>query len=439
LSKFTDRIRHAWNAFVFMNQNYQSIATSGELGPVATYRPERPRLRYVGDKTIIAAIYTRIANDAASIPIRHVKLNDNSLYQEDMSSGLNDCLTVSANIDQGATMFKLDCIQSLFDWGVIAIVPVDTTLNPLATGGYDVTSMRVGQVMQWYPKYVYVRVYNERKGIREDILLPKNMVAIVENPFYSIMNEPSSTLQRLIKTLTLLDVVDEQSASGKLDIIIQLPYSLKNEMKKAEADRRRKEIEFQLKGSQLGIAYTDATERVIQLNRPVENNLMNRVEYLTKMLYGQLGLDDTIMNNTAEEKVMTLYYSRSIEPLLTAITEAMKRTFLTKTARTQGQSVIYIRDPFKLVPVSELAEIADKFTRNEILTSNEFRSVVGFRPSKDKKADMLLNKNIPVAAAQLPSSTPSPVPRRPRQPALAPYPPLPAITRGVTSQNGTNT
>jgi hypothetical protein len=374
-----------------------------------------------------------------------VRLDANRQYQEDITSGLNDCLTVEANVDQGARQFRQDLVQTLFDEGVAAILPVDTTLNPLTTGGYDVNSMRVGRVMQWYPRHVLVRAYNDspKKGLQEDVLVPKSMVAIVENPLYTVMNEPNSTLQRLLRKLNLLDAVDDQSASGQLDLIIQLPYVIKTEARRAEADKRLKEIEFQLKGSQYGIAYVDGTEKVTQLNRPAENNLMGQVEYLTKMLYGQLGLTEEVMNGTADETTMIGYYNRSIEPVLGAITEAIIRTFLTKTARSQGQSVIYIKNPFTLVPVKELAEIADKFTRNEVLSSNDMRSVIGFRPSTDPKADKLLNKNLPIdqtdptiAANAAKEAAKARAVQRPPPQQMLPFKQVPAITQGVNSQNG---
>jgi putative sterol carrier protein len=406
-----DRLRHAWNAFRFTEENPQTIATSSSLGPSSSHRPDRPWFRYAGEKTIISAIYTRLGIDIAAVPIRHVRLDENRQYQEDMDSGLNECLTVEANIDQGAMQFRQDMAQTLFDEGVIAILPVDTSLNPLVTGGYDITSMRVGKIATWYPKHVMVRAYNEDRGIQQDILMPKSLVAIVENPLYSVMNEPNSTLQRLIRKLNLLDVVDEQSASGKLDIIIQLPYVIKTEARREQANTRLKEIEFQLKGSQHGIAYTDGTEKIVQLNRPAENNLMGQIEFLTKMLYGELGLTEEVMNGTADEATMINYYNRSVKPVLTAIVEAMTRTFLTKTARSQGQAVKYFRNPFELVPIKDLAEITDKFTRNEVLSSNEMRSIIGWRPSKDPKADKLQNKNIPETAQNVQANgSPAPPP-----------------------------
>lgn len=380
--------------------------------------------------------------DVAAVPIRHVRLDDNGQYQADIDSYLNRCLTVQPNIDQGPRHFKQDIVTTLIDYGVAAILPVDTTLNPNVTGGYDINSMRIGRVLQWFPQHVMVRAYNENRGIQEDVIVPKANVAIVENPFYSIMNEPSSTLQRLLRKLSLLDAVDEQSASGKLDLLIQLPYVIKTETRRQEAEKRLKEIEFQLKGTQYGIAYVDGTEKITQLNRPAENNLMGQIEFLTKMLYSQLGLTEEIMNNTAAEEVMVGYYNRTIEPFLAAITEAMVRTFLTSTARAQGQNILYLRDPFKLVPVKDLAEIADKFTRNEILSSNEMRSIIGWAPSKDPKADVLLNKNLPAAAGQLPpAGTPLVIPRVPVGKVNEIVPPnrnVPAITQGVNSQNGSS-
>ena len=439
MGRFTDRLKHAWNAFAF--QEKQPALTSSDLGSGYSFRPDRQRFRYFNEKTIIAAIYTRLAIDVAAVPIRHVRLDDNKQYQSDIDSSLNSCLSVEANIDQSGRQFIQDVAQTLFDVGVVAILPVDTTLNPLQTGGYDVNSMRVGRIMNWYPKHVQVRAYNENKGIQEDITVPKSMVAIIENPLYSVMNEPSSTLQRLLRKLNLLDAVDEQSASGNLDLIIQLPYIIKTEARRAEANKRLKEIEFQLKGSQYGIAYTDGTEKVTQLNRPAENNLMTQIQYLTAMLYGQLGLTEQVMNGTADEASMINYYNRTIEPVLAAITGAMKRTFLTNTARTQGQTILFIRDPFKLVPVKDLAEIADKFTRNEVLSSNDMRSIIGFRPSSDPHADVLLNKNIPAAYGELPQkgvalTRPIPPPRSPF-PLVRAVPQVPAITTGDNNQNGT--
>lgn len=387
------RLKHAWNAFTDQEEPYPM--RSPELGASYGIRPDRVRLRLSNERSIISSIYTRLSIDVASVDIRHVRLDNEGRYKEEIDSGLNSCLNLEANLDQAARAFRQDIALTLFDKGVVAIVPTDTTLNPVETGGYDILTLRVGEVVQWYPKHVRVSLYNENTGRREELTLEKRFVAIVENPLYSVMNEPNSTLQRLIRKLNLLDAVDEQSASGKLDLIIQLPYVIKSEAKRAQADQRRKDIEFQLKGSRYGIAYTDGTEKITQLNRPAENNLMAQIEYLTGMLYGQLGLTEEIMNGTADEKSMLNYINRTIEPVLGAITEAMKRSFLTKTARSQRQSIEYYRDPFKLVPMSDLAEMADKFTRNEILTSNEFRQFIGMRPSSDPKADQLRNSNMP--------------------------------------------
>jgi hypothetical protein len=337
-----------------------------------------------------------LAIDIAGVPIKHVKLDKDGRFLDDVESGLNYCLTVEANLDQAARAFRQDIVMTLFDRGVAAIVPVETTIEPQNAGSFDIKNMRVGEIVSWMPRHVKVSVYNEAVGRREEITLEKKFVAIVENPLYAVMNEPSSTLQRLIRKLNLLDSVDEQSGSGKLDLIIQLPYVIKTEAKQAQAEKRRKDIEFQLKDSKYGIAYTDGTEKITQLNRPVENNLLQQIQYLTDLLYSQLGLTQEIMNGTADEKTMLNYYNRTVEPIITAIVESLKRTFLTKTARSQGQSVVYFWDPFKLVPVSELAEIADKFTRNEILTSNEIRQVIGRKPVRDDpKADELRNSNMP--------------------------------------------
>ena len=440
MGKFRDRLTHAWNAFVFQ-ETKQQVIQSQDLGPSYTWRPDRPRLRFSNQKTIISAIYTRLAIDFAAVPMRHVRVDVNRQYQQDMPSGLNNCLTVEANIDQAARMFRQDIAQTLFNEGVCAILPVDTTINPVTSGGYDILSFRVGRVLQWYPKHVKVRAYNDNKGMQEDVIVPKSMVALVENPLYQVMNEPSSTLQRLLRKLNLLDEVDEQSASGKLDIIVQLPYVIKTETRRTEAEKRLKEVEFQLRGSQYGIAYVDGTEKITQLNRPATNNLMDQVQYLTQMLYGQLGLTVEVMNGVALEPEMLNYYNRTIEPILAAVSEEMARKFLTKTARSQGQTIIYIRDPFKLVPVADLAEIADKFTRNEILSSNDMRAIIGFQPSNDPKANVLLNKNIPTAYGELPQNgvafkRPTPPPKSPF-PQVPTMPQVPATPEGVTSQNGT--
>lgn len=435
MGRLTDRIKHAWNAFKFQDENPGRMLGAPDLGPSSSFRPQLTRFRFSGERSIISSVYTRIAIDVAAVPIRHVRLDSNRQYQDDVDSGLNCCLTVEANIDQGARHFRQDAVQTLFDEGTVALLPVDTTLNPLETGGYDVITMRTGKVLQWYPKHVRIRAYNDNKGIDEEVIVPKGMVAIVENPLYSVMNEPSSTLQRLLRKLSLLDAVDEQSASGQLDIIIQLPYVIKTEARRTEANKRLKEIEFQLKGSQYGIAYTDGTEKIVQLNRPAENNLMGQVEFLTKMLYGQLGITEDVMNGVADEPTMLNYYNRTIEPILAAMSEAMARTFLTKTARKQGQAIIYIRDAFKLVPVKDLAEIADKFTRNEVLSSNDVRSIVGFKPSTDPKANQLLNKNLPAPTSD--SSNGSPAPQEPALPPTSPYLPMPPTLQGANGQNGT--
>jgi len=430
-----DQLKHAFNTWLAADKANGQLGDPTTTGASYSFRPDRPRFRAFNRKTIVEAIYTRIAIDVAAVPIRHVRLDKNRMYKEDMPSALNDCLMVEANIDQSGRQFIQDAVQTLFDEGVIAILPVDTTLNPLTTGGYDVNSMRVGKIVQWMPRHVRVRAYNDNTGMQQEVTVPKGMVAIVENPLYSVMNEQSSTLQRLLRKLSLLDAVDEQSASGNLDIIIQLPYVIKTEARRAEAEKRLKEIEFQLKGSQYGIAYTDGTEKITQLNRPAENNLMDQIKYLTDMLYGQLGITDAVMNGTADEPTMINYYNRTIEPILAALAGAMVRAFLTKTARSQGQSIIYIRDPFKLVPVKDLAEIADKFTRNEILSSNDMRAIVGFQPSDDPKANKLLNKNIPAAYGELPQN--GVALKKPSLPPKSPFPQVPAIPEGVSSQNGT--
>ena len=387
------RLRHSWNAFVNQEENYR--IKSWDMGAAYGVKPDRTRLNLSTERSIISSIYTRLSIDVSSVAILHVRLDDNKRFVEEIDSGLNNCLTLEANIDQAARAFRQDIAMSLFSTGVVAIVPVDTSFNPETSGSYDIKTMRVGEIVQWYPKHVRVNLYNEARGLREEITLEKKVVAIVENPLYSIMNEPNSTLQRLIRKLNLLDAVDEASSSGKLDLIIQLPYVIKSEARKQQAEQRRKDIEFQLKGSTYGIAYTDGTEKITQLNRPAENTLLKQVEYLTAMLYSQLGLTETVMNGTADEATMLNYSNRTIEPILTAITEALKRTFLTKTARSQNQSIEFFKDPFKFVPIADIAEIADKFTRNEILTSNEFRQIVGFKPAADAKADELRNSNMP--------------------------------------------
>jgi hypothetical protein len=395
VSRIGQALKHSWNVFTSQTQGIQDRVYSGYYGTTESRRSDKPRGSYYNERSIISSIVTRIAIDVSSIDIRHVRTDDQRRFLEEIDSGLNNCLVLEANIDQAARQFRLDIVKTLCDCGVCALVPVDTSLNPLSTGGYDIQTMRVGEIVSWFPKHVRVSVYNEKVGRREEITLPKTMVAIIENPLYDIMNEPSSTLQRLIRKLNLLDSMDEQIASGKLDLIIQLPYVVKSEAKRQQAEQRRKDIEFQLTGSTYGIAYADATEKITQLNRPAENNLLVQVEYLTKLLYDQLGVTEEVMNGTADEKTMINYYNRTIEPMLTSIVEAMRRNFLTKTARTQKQWILFFRDPFRLVPLSDIAEIADKFTRNEILSSNEVRQGMGIKPSQEPKADQLVNSNMP--------------------------------------------
>lgn len=387
---FGSRLKHAWN--VFFNRDPTEHPSSAGTGYF--YRPDRPRFRGGTERSIIMSIYNRIALDVAAINIRHVRLDEDGCFLYEVKSSLNECLTLAANKDQTARAFIQDVIMSALDEGCVAIVPTDTTANPLLTTSYDVLSMRTGKVVEWFPNEVLVRVYNDRTGDKQDIRLPKRCVAIVENPLYAVINEPNSTMQRLMRKLNMLDYIDEQNSSGKLDLIIQLPYIVKTDSKKQMAENRRKDIEAQLTGSKYGIAYIDGTEKVTQLNRPVENNLLSQVEYLTSMLYSQLGITQAIMDGTADEKTMLNYYNRTVEPFVSAIADAINRTFLTRTARSQMQSISYFRDPFKLVPVSEIAEIADKFTRNEILSSNEVRQIIGMKPSDDPKADELSNKNL---------------------------------------------
>jgi len=400
-SRFKQAIKHGWNAFMNLNDLHRGFDTGAVYGS----RPDRVRLNLSNERSIISSIYTRIAIDVAAVAMRHVRLDENERYVEDIKSGLNSCLTIEANLDQAASAFRQDIVMTLMDRGVLAVVPVDTTVNPSISASFDIKTMRVGHITQWHPQHVRVDVYNEKSGRREELTLEKNFVAVVENPLYAIMNEPNSTLQRLIRKLNLLDGADEQIASGKLDLIIQLPYVVKSEARRQQADQRRKDIEFQLKGSQYGIAYTDGTEKITQLNRPAENNLLKQVEYLIDMLYAQLGLTKDVMNGTADEKTMLNYNNRTVKPILRAIAEAMSRSFITKTARTQGQSIKFFRDPFELVPVEDVAEIADKFTRNEIASANDIRTAIGWKPSKDPKADELRNSNMP----QQPDAT-QPVP-----------------------------
>ena len=387
---FTSRLKHAWNVF----RSRDPTAEFGDIGSSYYNRPDRPRFTRGNERSITTSVLNRIALDASAIDILHVRLDKNGRFLEEINSGLNNCLALSANTDQTGRAFKQDVVMSMLDEGCVAIVPTDTTMNPKVTDSYDIETMRVGKIIQWRPQHVQVRLYNEQTGKKEEIWLPKKMVAIVENPLYAVMNEPNSTMQRLIHKLSLLDITDEQTASGKLDLIIQLPYVIKTDARRQQAENRRKDIEMQLAGSKYGIAYTDGTEKITQLNRSLENNLMKQVEYLTNQLYSQLGITQTILDGTADEKTMLNYYSRTIEPIVSAIADEMKRKFLTKTARTQNQSIEFFRNPFKLVPVNDIAEIADKFTRNEIMTSNEIRQIVGMKPSDDPKADELRNSNI---------------------------------------------
>lgn len=402
------RLQYAWNAF-FNKDPTPYAYNNPELGAGYSNRPDRMRFTRGNEKSIVTAVFNRIALDAAAISIEHVRLDDNDRYIYSMPSKLNNCLTLEANIDQTGRALIQDIVMSMLDEGCIAIVPTDTTTNPTITDSFDIASLRVGKIITWYPEAVMVRVYNERVGRKEDIILPKRMVAIVENPLYAVVNEPNSTLKRLVYKMNLLDVLDEQNSSGKLDLIIQLPYIVKTDARKKQAESRRKDIEDQLVGSKYGIAYTDGTERITQLNRPVENNLSTQVNDLTSMLYSQLGMTDTILNGTADEKTMMNYYSRTIEPILSAITLEMKRKFLTKTARSQKQSIEFFKDPFKLVPVTELATIADTFTRNEIMTSNEIRSIIGMKPADDPSADELRNKNLSVSNEELAVAEEEPV------------------------------
>ena len=388
---FFSRLKHAWNAFF---NNKDPTPKYQDIGASYYYRPDRQRFTGGNERTIVTSVYNRIALDAAAVEIKHVRLDENGRYLETIDSGINRCLNEEANIDQTGRAFIQDVVMSMLDEGCVAIVPVDTTFNPNITNSYDVQSMRVGKILQWYPNHIQVRVYNEKTGNKEDIIVPKNIVGIIENPLYAVINEPNSTMQRLIRKLSLLDAVDEQSGSGKLDLIIQLPYTIKTEARRQQAEARRKEIEVQLTNSKYGIAYTDGTERITQLNRPIENNLMKQIEYLTSMLYSQLGITQSILDGTADEKTMLNYYSRSIEPIISAIVDELKRKFLTRTARSQLQSFLFFRDPFKLVPITEIATIADTFTRNEILSSNEVRQLIGIKPSSDPKADQLRNSNL---------------------------------------------
>lgn len=398
---FGSRLKHAWNAFTGTD-----YTTYQDVGPGYSSRPDRIRLTRGNERSIITSVYNRIALDVAALNVQHIRLDENGRFLSVIQDGLNTCLTVEANIDQTARAFIQDIVVSMLDEGCVAIVPVDTTYDPSVTGSYDIQTMRVGKILDWYPQHVRVRLYNERTGTKENILVPKSTVAIVENPLYAVVNEPNSTMQRLIRKLNLLDVIDEQSGSGKLDLIIQLPYVIKTEARRQQAENRRKDIEAQLSGTKYGIAYADGTERITQLNRSVNNNLMSQIEYLTSMLYSQLGITQSILDGTADEKTMLNYNNRTIEPIISAIVDEMKRKFLTKTARSQSQSISFFRDPFKLVPVNDIAEIADKFTRNEIMTSNEIRQVIGMKPSDDPRADELRNKNLSAPSKSEPEINP---------------------------------
>ena len=435
-ARLGNSLRHAWNAFnpsSYPDPVGDSYPTGGSM---SYYRPDRLRPSFSIERTIISSIYARMSIDVAGVDINHVRTDEDGRYLSDVNSGLNNCLTVEANIDQGGRQFRQDVALSLLQEGVIAIVPVDTTSDPTISGAFDVQTLRVGKIVSWFPQHVRVSLYNEAKGYREEITLPKQMVAMVENPLYSVMNEPNSTLQRLIRKLNMLDATDEASSSGKLDMIIQLPYVIKSEARRQQAEQRRKDIEFQLKGSTYGIAYADGTEKITQLNRPAENNLLTQIQYLTSQAYAELGLTDTIMNGTADESTMLNYVDRTIKPILDSIVEAMIRSFLTKTARSQGQTIMYFRDSFALVPLSQIAEIADMFSRNEILTPNEIRTALGWKPSRDPKADKLQNSNMPVTVT--PPESNKPVGIRPaiKRPAIgSPIKPL-AIESGGDSQNG---
>lgn len=392
------RLKHAWNAFT--NNEVEAKTYTMDYGSSYSYPSNRSRGMVGHDRSIISSVLNRMAMDIASVELFHVRLDENDRFGSKIDSGLNYCLTTEANVDQAARAFRQDIASTLFADGVAAIVAVDTTLDPTRTGGFDVKTLRVGEVVEWFPQHVRLNLYNEQKGVREQIILPKNNVAIVENPLYAVMNEPNSTVQRLIRRMGQLDIVDDASTSNKLDMIIQLPYVIKSEARRTQAEQRRKDIEFQLRSSEYGIAYTDGTERIQQLNRPVENQLLQHIEYLTKTLYGQLGITEEILLGTADAQTMLNYNTRTVEPVVDAIVEAMRRVFLTKTARAQNQSIVYIRNPFKLVPINDIAEISDKFTRNEIMSANEIRSIIGFQPSGDPKADELRNSNMPAEKTQ---------------------------------------
>ena len=384
-----DRLKNSWNAF----RNRDPTIFYNEPGMSYTYRPDRVRFSRGNERSIVTSVYNKIAMDVASVDIRHCRIDKNGRYTEDIDSDFNRCLTLEANIDQSHRAFRQDIVMSMFDEGAVAIVPIEAKGDPTLSTSFDIRSMRVGKIVEWFPRSVKVEVYNDQTGKKEKIIMPKKSVAIVENPLYSVINEPNSTMKRLIRKLNILDAIDEQSGSGKLDLIIQLPYAVKGELKEQQANKRRDSIIDQLKGP-YGIAYIDGTEKVTQLNRPVENNLMKQIEYLTNLLYSQIGITPSVMDGTADEKTMLNYNNRTVEPIVSAIVDAMKRSFISRTAMTQGQTIMAFRDPFKLVPINNIAEIADKFTRNEILTSNEVRQIIGFKPSSDPKADKLINSNI---------------------------------------------
>ena len=409
MPKFTERLMHAWNAFRNNRDPTEILTNTAGLGYSSSYRPDRPRFTRGHDRSIVTAAYNRIAVDVANVNIRHVRLDENGRYAETMKSGLNNCLSVEANIDQTGRQLIQDIVISMFDEGCVAVVPVDTDVNPRLTRGFDILSLRTGKIVSWYSDSVKVLLYNEKTGRKEDVIVPKKITAIIENPFYAVMNEPNSMLQRVIRKLQLLDMTDEQNSSGKLDLIIQLPYTVRTEQRMLEAERRRKKIEEQLTTSKYGIAYADATEKITQLNRSVENNLKEQVDSFSAMLYSQLGIPMEVFNGTADEKVRLNYFNTTIEPILTAIVEEMTRKFLTKTARTQLQSIMFFQDHFKLVPVNNIADIADKFTRNEILTANEIRSILGIKPSDDPKADELRNSNMPIQDQESSSENEEPV------------------------------
>lgn len=396
-TSFGERLKHAWNVFLNRDPTYNSK----DIGTGYFYRPDRPRFSRGNERTIIASVFNRIAIDTSTISIKHVRLDENDRFLSEIDSDLNSCLNLRANVDQTGRAFLQDAVMSLLDEGCIAIVPVDTSFDPSITDSYKIQSMRVGQIIDWYPSYVKVKLYNEKIGEKREVLVPKSSTAIIENPFFSVMNEPNSTMQRLIRKLGLLDVIDEQSGSGKLDLIIQLPYVIKSDARKKQAEERRKDIENQLAGSKYGIAYTDGTERITQLNRGVENNLMSQIEFLTNMLYSQLGITQSILDGTADEQTMLNYYSRTIEPIVSAIVDEMKCKFLTQTARTRKQTIMFFRDPFKIVPVNQIADISDKLTRNEIVSSNEIRQIIGMKPSDDPNADELRNKNLNQASSDI--------------------------------------